>query len=258
MNLGKIIEELAKLANPWVVNGLFLIIGFIGIIWLIMMYKITIKKYKRFSDTEEEYIKIVKEHKELGEYYLFLDDKYNIARKRINHIKRLAEMETDMMSLFFKKGSIDDKVKKLLSLIAYSIERGFLNPADDNRIGIWKSADNEEELYMCKGVGFKLGGEREKTLKINDSIAGGVYIRQKTRYCEDVTTEHDFRINPDSSYDIRSMVGVPILAGQECLGVLTIDSRKENAFSPEDIDILELYTNFLAIVILLDKFEKIP
>jgi len=91
--------------------------------------------------------------------------------------------------------------------------------------------------------------KRKKALRVGEvNILSGVVNSGAPRLLNDVST--DFIFQRDSLLpNTRSEAVLPLRAGKEVLGVLDIHSESEGAFSPEDIPILQILADQLALAV---------
>jgi len=92
----------------------------------------------------------------------------------------------------------------------------------------------------------------------SQGIVGYVAAQKKSRIALDVGADAVFFNNPYLPMT-RSEVAIPLLIQNKTLGVLDIQSDKPQAFTTEDIDVLEILADQVAIAIenarLLDEFQ---
>ncbi|MEA2007664.1 MAG: GAF domain-containing protein, partial [Chloroflexota bacterium] len=86
-------------------------------------------------------------------------------------------------------------------------------------------------------------------LKIGEvGIVGYVTAKREARIALDVGEDAAFFDNPDLP-ETRSEMALPLIAGDELLGAIDVQSKRESAFSPEDITVLQTLTDQIAIAI---------
>ena len=83
-----------------------------------------------------------------------------------------------------------------------------------------------------------------------DSLTGRVLLERRTQRIDDIRTDIEYRIPPSKNASaIRSMVGVPIIRGDEILGVIVARRVEPRPFSPREVEILETFARQAAIAI---------
>jgi len=104
-------------------------------------------------------------------------------------------------------------------------------------------------LRASNSSGGKNMLERGHKLKIGmEGIVGTVANSGEARIALDVGTDAVYFDNPDL-HQTRSEMGLPLIARGEVLGVIDIQSTEENAFSEDDIPILQILADQLAIAV---------
>jgi GAF domain-containing protein len=108
---------------------------------------------------------------------------------------------------------------------------------------------NQVVLQAASSEGGKRMVERGHSLGVGmQGIVGYVAAQKKPRIALDVGTDAIFFNNPDLPLT-RSEVALPLLIRNKILGVLDIQSDKPQAFSLEDIDVLQTLSDQVAIAI---------
>ena len=91
--------------------------------------------------------------------------------------------------------------------------------------------------------------ERGHSLSVGtQGIVGYVAAQKKPRIALDVGSDAVFFNNPDLPMT-RSELALPLLVRNKILGVLDIQSEKPQAFTPDDIDVLQTLSDQIAIAI---------
>jgi signal transduction histidine kinase len=102
--------------------------------------------------------------------------------------------------------------------------------------------NDQDELEIVASVGRVDDAARQVRLKIGEGICGWVVERGLPFLSNDVLTEA--RVKPaaqdvGTNRLIRSYIAVPLRTGGRVLGTLTVESHQQNAFTYEDVDLLE-------------------
>jgi signal transduction histidine kinase len=102
--------------------------------------------------------------------------------------------------------------------------------------------NNQNELETVAAVGAIDQAARGVRLKIGEGIAGWVVERGLPFLCNDVLSEQ--RVAPaaldvGTNRLVRSYIAVPLRTGGRVLGTLNVESDQPNAFTYEDVDLLE-------------------
>ena len=132
--------------------------------------------------------------------------------------------------------SSDDPVH-MLSQIANEIQKNF--SFDHIGIGLLDYGTKEIEIKAEAGVTGHATGKR---IPLGTGILGRVARTGERALVQNALPGNLTGILPDS----RAVLCIPITYGESLLGVLNIESRDENAFSPQDVLILNTLADLLA------------
>jgi GAF domain-containing protein/HAMP domain-containing protein len=97
-------------------------------------------------------------------------------------------------------------------------------------------------------AGEKMKEEGHKLAIGSKSIIGQVTATKEPVVVNDVTKDPTHRFNPLLP-DTRAEVGVPILLGEQVIGALDVQATTPFAFTPDDIGVLQILSNQLAVAI---------
>lgn len=104
-------------------------------------------------------------------------------------------------------------------------------------------------LQAANSKGGKRMLERQHKLKVGEvGIVGYATGNREARIALDVGRDAVFFDNPDLP-ETRSEMALPLIAGDELLGALDVQSKREAAFSDEDIAVLQVLADQVAIAI---------
>ena len=108
---------------------------------------------------------------------------------------------------------------------------------------------SEAVLQAASSEGGQRMIERRYSLSVgSQGIVGYVATQKKPRIALDVGLDAVFFNNPDLPMT-RSEIALPLLVRNKILGILDIQSDKPQAFSSEDIEVLETLANQVAVAI---------
>lgn len=111
------------------------------------------------------------------------------------------------------------------------------------------SLDAENNLLVPKAaVGFQNAWAGKAKLKLGEGIAGQAIISGETINVTDVLSDKRF-INFGAPVQFRSLMVTPIISGEKTLGSISVQSRKPNAFTQNDINLLHTLGANAAIAI---------
>jgi diguanylate cyclase (GGDEF)-like protein len=132
--------------------------------------------------------------------------------------------------------SSDDPVH-MLSQIVEEIQKNF--SFDHIGIGLLDYGTKEIEIKAEAGATARAMGRR---IPLGNGIMGRVARTGERAMVQNAWPGHLTGILPDS----RAVLCIPITYSEKLLGVLNIESRNENAFSPQDVLILNTLADLLA------------
>ena len=102
---------------------------------------------------------------------------------------------------------------------------------------------DQNELRLVASEGWSVA-ENQTSLPLREGITGWVAEHAQPAFVNDVAQDKRYRaLFPK----IRSEIAVPLLVANECIGVLDLESEKPNAFTREDLEMLELIASSAAI-----------
>ena len=166
-------------------------------------------------------------------------ERTHLIERRVAQIQAVAEVG--------KAVAAQRNLEDLLTRTAYLISDRF----NFYHVGIFLLPPGGEYaiLRASNSSGGAIMLERGHKLSVGtEGIVGTVAGKGEARIALDVGEDAVYFDNPDLP-DTRSEMALPILAGEGILGVLDIQSIAANAFSEEDIPILQVLADQLAIAV---------
>lgn len=100
-----------------------------------------------------------------------------------------------------------------------------------------------EQLQAVAADGWVLS-ENRTTLNIGEGITGWVAKHSQPALVNDVEKDPRYYAAFPS---IRSEIAIPLIVANQCIGVLDLESEMPNAFSREDLELLELIASSAAV-----------
>lgn len=155
-----------------------------------------------------------------------------MAKADADHLRAIIETQTEIAA-----GDLD--LEAAMQLIA---ERG--QELTGGNAGVIEIAEGEDMVYrMATGEASPFLGVR---LKKNASLSGLCVIEGKVLRSDDTAT--DSRVDPEACRRVnaRSMLCVPLVHGDETVGVLKVYSSRPNNFDEGDVETLELLSGLIA------------
>jgi diguanylate cyclase (GGDEF)-like protein len=132
--------------------------------------------------------------------------------------------------------SSEDSEQMLLEIVGH-IQKNFR--FDHIGIGIFDYVRKDIEIKAEAGITAQALGKR---IPLGVGIVGRVARTGETALVQTSGEPHLQGVLPDS----RAVLCIPITYGETLLGVLNVESRKEDAFSPEDVLIMNTLADLLA------------
>ncbi len=146
--------------------------------------------------------------------------------------------ETSMGSL-----QIDDMLSRMVNLIKSKF--GFYHSS----IFLLDPIGQYAVLRESTGeAGAKMKSSGHKLAVGSSSIVGQTTSRVEPVVVNDVTKEKNYYPNPLLP-ETRSELGIPLKIGNKLIGVLDVQSKQVNAFSQEDVSILQIMADQLSVAI---------
>jgi signal transduction histidine kinase len=107
------------------------------------------------------------------------------------------------------------------------------------------------DLYFAATSHGSRPGLIGMTVPLDSSIAGAVLLTEQPHIVSDVRQDprHHREVGEKIDYEIRSLLGVPMLAEEHRVGVLEAINKNEGQFSQDDVETLTTLANLAAIAI---------
>ncbi|MEE8417251.1 MAG: GAF domain-containing protein, partial [candidate division Zixibacteria bacterium] len=156
-------------------------------------------------------------------------------RKRSHRLKTIFE--------FSRKTSESLNLHEILKLAADSIQEAF----GYHLVAIFL-LDNDRKRFSVAQQAVATGNmmPSDFTVDIDKGLLGRAASARKTLYSADVRTDPNYVPAID---DVQSEVCIPIIAADNVLGVLDVESMNADNFAADDINILETLVDILAVAI---------
>jgi len=119
----------------------------------------------------------------------------------------------------------------------YHVALFWTNPSEGTVV-VQAASSVEGEQMLARG----------HRLQIGQGIVGGVAATGEARLVTDVAGDPEFAFNPNLP-NTRCELAVPILVGDEVIGVLDAQSSRRDAFSDEDLYVLEALAHHVSLAI---------
>lgn len=140
---------------------------------------------------------------------------------------------------------LDRALNRTLALLndAIGAEQGtiMLRSADDNMLHYRAGYGYLSDMMSGERRGFKL--------KIGEGLAGWVVANREPVLVGDLLKDPRWVTNPSSSREHRSAIVVPLMVGEDVIGVLMVFHRKVNFFSPERLSMVKAIAGQVSVAI---------
>ncbi|MDR0494450.1 MAG: sigma 54-interacting transcriptional regulator [Treponema sp.] len=119
--------------------------------------------------------------------------------------------------------------------------------------------EEKQTLYFEVALGSKGSAVKRFTVKIGEGIAGWVAQNQKSIIVNDVANDqrHLKNISRQIGYPVTTMLAVPMMTRDKCIGVVEVINKARGQFTQEDLEWLEVFSGQAALAIVNAKsFER--
>lgn len=250
-NIESTANEIVGKASPLLINIIVLIIGLIVIAFVGILSFITLKKIGKSFIKEEQYCQLQDKFIDMSETYNLMKELYE---KSTNITNVSMQFFHDISILVYKNSKNEDikkTTKETIEAIIYIIPQLIKSSSGENhRCFLWQPDSRKKNLT---NIFSSTNGLQKESLSINDSFAGRIYTTGKERYTPNILEDKDYKAKENSKSKYKSLVGVPIKWEEITIAVLTVDAKKEDGFTEEDIDNLYIFASMLSICLLLYK-----
>lgn len=168
-----------------------------------------------------------------------LEESSALTQRRAAQLEAISDVASSVASL--------QDPNQLLPYITTTVSERF----GFYHVGIFLLSEDEE--YAVLRAANSEGGQRmlarKHQLRVGEEGIVGYSVAQKrARIALDVGTDAIFFNNPDLP-DTHSELALPLIVGGNVIGVLDVQSEQSNAFSDEDIRVLNTLANQVAVAI---------
>src|SRR5258707_758983 len=167
------------------------------------------------------------------------DARPELQRER-DRLKLLLDMTNTLVSNL--------ECRDLLRAISASIRRVM----QCDSVGVWLPDSKQDQLraHALEFLESKGFAKEDLLLPVEGSLIGSVFKTGKPLVVRDKTDFMSEQVTPEVLAEgLVSSCGLPLISRNRTLGVLTLASRAENSFGPEDIDFLLRAAGQVAIAI---------
>jgi adenylate cyclase len=161
------------------------------------------------------------------------------------------ERYEDLLNTFFLMANAESQ-EQLISLIVRSAQR----ITGAGAATFFQYLPEKNVLCFYAALGDKADALKSAEIKAEEGIVGEVIRTKNYLLISDVTKEKLFNpeVDKKSGFTTRSILCVPVLAGENVLGAIQVLNKNEGEFNLEDIKLLLLLAQNIAIAHRLFKF----
>ncbi len=166
---------------------------------------------------------------------------YAVERKRATQLAMVSEVSRQVAAFLDLDELLQNVVRRVRDRFGYSHVHVFTVDANMGYVVFRASTHPRGAEWRERGVGYRIGSE---------GIVGWVAATGEPLLVNDVSQEPRFVPYPDQVPDeTRSEVVVPLVVGNQVIGVLDVESSELNAFGNEDLFILKTLAAQVAIAV---------
>lgn len=172
-----------------------------------------------------------------------------LERQRAEEIIRRRNAQLELIQHIQNEIPLEESIEKILQATADSIGHAF---------GFYKISINlfdpntQEIVYLLGWNKTGLPLPRGHTQKLGEGLIGKAALRRQTIVANDVSAEPDYIAFHLTQ--TKAELVIPLLVAERLIGVLDIQDTKPNAFSEEDVAVLQSLARYIAHV--LDSRQK--
>ncbi|MFE0507130.1 GAF domain-containing protein [Peribacillus butanolivorans] len=251
-NWDVIVDFLNKIDNPWIVYTILVSL----VVFLIFVIVLVYRKVQSGSEAvllwglvtlkpNTEVTRLTTKAEALDSQFLKLNE---VAQFNVKVIK-LMNLAT-VSSPFYREDLSDKKealdlVNKYYNLILPNIISLFKRETDNShRVALFRLNDNGDGLVLHTSYAYH--PESRKLLGISESKAGYSFFKNEAFYYSDLEKDPTFKRNSETGYIYRSLLCIPIVYQNKCLGVFNIDGEKPDSFDKDCINYITYLVNALS------------
>lgn len=256
--MANVLVALIDKADLWVINILVLTVGALIIVWVFSTLTV-LKKNISSQATSDRLLSLQEEYNKVNSDCIAFRDKYNQSIAIKTGIKSTHAELKYLFSQFADRQDIQGQAYGILKLITDRLSTDLKFFAGEiHRCAVWLKIDDRNLGLHAASAGFPDNYRNHRALEIDRSVAGRCFRTRTSIYSPNVFNDRDFIHNPHSPHNYKSLICVPLVLGDVCFGVITIDGKEENAFKTEDIETVEVYAEMAAMVYMMQIASTMP
>lgn len=170
---------------------------------------------------------------------------YDELRQRTREMRTLIEIGHEISSIL----DLDKLLNHIAPMLEHIINYEFL------LVGLIDEARAEFVWHVEEGYGVE-GKERIRRAPITQGIVGRAVHERRTQIVSDVLRDPDYTHDHCRDLGQRSEIAVPLIYEDKVIGVLALESSRQNAFNEYHGRLLENIANHLSIAIVNARLYK--
>jgi len=122
---------------------------------------------------------------------------------------------------------------------------------DDEQARLYLMAANDQmdKRYILGSNAIVDKGRRLYSFRVGEGVAGTALKEGKTIYVPDTAASEFFTEVDSSRIKVRSLLAIPLVVNEKAMGVINLSHPDINAFTDNDVRIMQMVANFTAAVI---------
>lgn len=158
--------------------------------------------------------------------------------------RRLVQIRTaaDVTQLAISAPSLSELLRRTVDLIVerfeYYLASIFIVDESGENAVLAEASGMADKDLIARGVKIGAGSR---------SMVGWVLVHRKPRVAAEVEEDY-FYLSSDQLHETRSEVSIPVMMGDDLLGVLDVQHTVPNAFDPDAVAVLQIIANHIASV----------
>lgn len=154
-------------------------------------------------------------------------------------------LDADMAAMMLREADAwPEKLWRALQTLVSGVTK-VVKPAGSCRAGFFALDEDEAHLLLWVGEGYQYG--RQPRLGVENSCAGRAFMTGANYYCKNIRTDPVYFQSSANQEEYLAIACVPVQTSGQIFGVLCVDAKVAEAFTPADFEHLELFAAKLAV-----------
>lgn len=232
-------------AHPLVIN-LGLVVILLAIVWGAVRWAKATERLWEIFGREGRLVELVTKLQAEEQHRIEMEVTARQLRSALLHLQTYLEdfrraKESEDMRLNFNLQILLSRVVEGLPLEVKLVS------GEDHRSGLWLLSPDQHSLILFYGsAGFPPDYVFNRTLSVNESIAGRSVRKRTVEVVEDVFKDPDYS-PPQSKHDYRSLICIPVFYKGKVIAVMTVDGK--HPFADVQVDICRTYAAVAELIL---------